>query len=221
MTNVLVIDDHPIVLQGCRQILQDAGATAIHQSSTLSQGFRLYRREKPDMLIVDLELKSGTLGGITFIRRMRHCDRQIPIMVFSMHRDPVVVSRAIDAGATGYILKDTPFDEFVRAFDRVRQGKRHLASDLASDVVFVKAGNSSNPLTVLTPRELQMLKLLADGKPYGVIAEELNLSYKTVANTCSLMKTKLQVRSLPELMRLGIEHLPKLDFSGTERTFRK
>ncbi len=208
MTSVLVIDDHPIVLQGCRQLLQDAGASTIHQSSTLSRGFRLYRQQKPSVLIVDLALKSGALGGISFIRRLRRLDRDIPILVFSMHRDPVVVSRAIEAGATGYILKDTPFDEFARAFDRVRQGKRYLSSDLASDVVFMEARGSSNPLKVLTARELQTLSLLADGKPYSAIAEELRVSYKTVANTCSLLKTKLRVGSLPELMRLAIQHLP-------------
>jgi two-component system invasion response regulator UvrY len=208
MTSVLVIDDHPIVLQGCRQLLQDAGVGTIHQSATLARGFRLYREHKPGVLIVDLALKSGALGGISFIRRLRRCDRDIPVLVFSMHRDPVVVSRAIEAGATGYILKDTPFDEFARAFERVRMGKRYLSSDLASDVVFMEARGSANPLKILTARELQTLALLADGKPYTAIADELRVSYKTVANTCSLMKTKLRVGSLPELMRLAIQHLP-------------
>lgn len=211
MTSVLVIDDHPIVLQGCRQLLQDAGASLVHQAATLSRGFRLYRQERPGVLIVDLALKPGTLGGISFIRRLRRCDRGIPILVFSMHRDPVVVSRAIEAGATGYVLKDTPFDEFARAFERVRQGQRYLSSDVASDVVFMEARGSSNPLNILSPRELQTLSLLSAGKPYATIADELRVSYKTVANTCSNLKTKLGVGSLPELMRLAIENLPKMN----------
>lgn len=208
MTSVLVIDDHPIVLQGCKQLLLDAGVNTIHQSATLANGFRLYRARKPDVIIVDLAVKSGALGGISFIHRLRMCDKAIPVLVFSMHRDPVVVSRAIEAGATGYILKDVPFEEFSRAFHRVRQGKRYLSAELASDVVFMEARGSVNPLKVLTARELQTLSLLADGKPYSAIADELHVSYKTVANTCSLLKTKLRVGSLPELMRLAIEHLP-------------
>jgi two-component system invasion response regulator UvrY len=208
MTSVLVIDDHPIVLQGCKQLLMDAGVTTILQSSTLAHGFRIYRAQRPDVIIVDLAVKSGALGGISFIQRLRLYDQMVPILVFSMHRDPVVVSRAIEAGATGYILKDTPFDEFAKAFQRVRQGKRYLSNELASDVVFMEARGSSNPLKVLTTRELQTLSLLAEGKPYSSIAEELHVSYKTVANTCSLLKTKLRVGSLPELMRLAIEHLP-------------
>jgi two-component system invasion response regulator UvrY len=217
MTSVLVIDDHPIVLQGCRQLLQDAGASQVHQAATLSRGFRLYRQERPSVLVVDLALKSGALGGISFIRRLRRLDRAIPILVFSMHRDPVVVARAIEAGATGYILKDTPFDEFTRAFDRIRQGQRYLSSDVASDVVFMEARGSSNPLKILTARELQTLALLADGKPYSAIADELRVSYKTVANTCSMLKTKLGVGSLPELMRLAIEHLPAMTGPGKAR----
>jgi len=214
MTSVLVIDDHPIVLQGCKQLLHDAGASSVHQASTLSHGFRLYRQEKPAMLIVDLALKSGALGGISFIRRLRRWDRNVPILVFSMHRDPVIVSRAIEAGATGYILKDTPFDEFAAAFDRVRQGKHYLPSDLASDVAFFEARGTDSPLRNLTEREKRMLALLAHGKPYSAIADELRISYKTVANTCSMLKTKLGVGSLPELMRLAIEHLPEMKKTG-------
>lgn len=210
MTTVLVIDDHPIVLQGCKQLLQDAGASKIHQSLTLAHGFRLLRQERPAVVVLDLAVKSGALGGISFIRRLRRCKIDVPVLVFSMHRDPVIVSRCIEAGATGYILKDTPFDEFVRAFEQIRQGKRYLGSELASDVVFLEARSSSNPLKVLTARELQTLSLLADGKPYSAIASELQVSYKTVANTCSLLKSKLNVGSLPELMRLAIEHLPSL-----------
>lgn len=208
MTKVLVIDDHPIVLQGCKQLLQDAGATQILQSLTLAHGFRLLRQECPAVVVLDLAVKSGALGGISFIRRLRRCQSDVPVLVFSMHRDPVIVSRAIEAGATGYVLKDTPFDEFVRAFEQIRQGKRYLGSELASDVVFLEARGSANPLKVLTARELQTLTLLADGKPYSAIASELQVSYKTVANTCSLLKSKLNVGSLPELMRLAIEHLP-------------
>ncbi len=208
MTSALVIDDHPVVLQGCKQLLIDAGVGTILQASSLAQGFRIYRAQRPDVIILDLAVKSGALGGISFIHRLRLYDRAVPILVFSMHRDPIVVRRAIDAGATGYIPKDTPFDEFARALARVRQGKRYLSSEVASDVVFMEARGGANPLKVLTTRELQTLSLLAEGKPYGAIAEELHVSYKTIANTCSLLKTKLRVGSLPELMRLAIQHLP-------------
>lgn len=207
---VLVIDDHPIVLEGCRQILKLAGATHISHTESLADGFRLYRKKKPDVIVVDLAMRAGALGGLSFIRRLRISDAQTPILVFSMHNDPFIVSRALKLGANGYILKDTSGEEIVRAFEQIRSGNHYLSHELASKVAFLEAGGRpSNPLQRVTPRELQILSLLAEGKPYGQIATELSVSYKTIANTCSQMKAKLGARSLPELMRLAIEYLPQ------------
>jgi two-component system invasion response regulator UvrY len=106
------------------------------------------------------------------------------------------------------VLKDAPSEEVVKAFNKVRAGTPYLSHDLAADVAFMEARGKSNPLRAMTLRELQTLALIAEGKPYGAIAEELNVSYKTVANTCAQLKTKLGVRRLPELMRIAIQHLP-------------
>jgi len=208
MTKVLVIDDHPIVLQGCRQLLEDVGVEHIYQAESLADGFRAYRTQKPDVIIVDLAMHSGSLGGLSFIRRLRLHDQETPILVFTMHSDPVIVSRALEVGATGYVLKDTPPEEVQTAFQRVRENRPYLSHDLASEVAFMEARGTTNPLRRMTVRELQTLALVAEGKPYGVIAEHLHVSYKTVANTCTQLKSKLGVRTLPELMRIAIQHLP-------------
>jgi two-component system, NarL family, invasion response regulator UvrY len=208
MTRVLVIDDHPIVLQGCRQLLEDAGVEHIQQAQGLADGFRAYRSQKPDVIIVDLAMRTGALGGLSFIRRLRIHDRSTPILVFSMHSDPVIVSRALEVGATGYVLKDTSFDELLKAFQKVRQGVPYLSHELASEVAFMEARGTSNPLRTMSLRELQTLALIAEGKPYAEIADQLHVSYKTIANTCTQLKAKLGVRTLPELMRIAIQHLP-------------
>ena len=127
MSRVLVIDDHPIVLQSVRQLLEDAGVNQITQALTLAEGFRLYRTHKPDVIIVDLAM--GTwLGGLSFIRRLRLHDQQTPIFVLTMHSDPVIVSRVLEVGATGYVLKDTSSDEVLKAFQRVRENRPYLQS---------------------------------------------------------------------------------------------
>ncbi len=217
MTRVLVIDDHPIVLQGCRQLLEDAGVDDIVQAQSLADGFRLYRVQRPDVIIVDLAMRTGALGGLSFIRRLRMYDPRTPILVFTMHSDPVIVSRALEVGATGYVLKDTSSDEVLKAFQKVRDGRPYLSHDLASEVAFMEARGTSNPLKRMTVRELQTLALVAEGKPYGVIAEHLHVSYKTVANTCTQLKAKLGVRTLPELMRIAIQHLPSAVPAGGPR----
>ena len=80
MTQVLVIDDHPIVLEGCRQLLKFAGVKRIVQTQSLADGFRLYRSKKPDLIIVDLAMRTGALGGLSFIRRLRLHDTRTPIL---------------------------------------------------------------------------------------------------------------------------------------------
>ena len=203
MTSVLIIDDHPIVLQGCRRMLEDAGVKTVLEARDAASGYRLYRRHHPDVVIVDLAMQGGGLGGLEVIRRMRSHDPRSRILVFSMHSDPIIVARALEAGATGYVLKDS--DELMKAFDQVRTGTPYLSNNLAMQVALVRTGVRANPLADLTPRELQTLSLLAEGKPYGRIAEELNVSYKTVVNACSQLKQKLNAKNLPELIRVAVQ----------------
>jgi two-component system invasion response regulator UvrY len=208
MASVLIIDDHPIVLQGCRRILQDAGVENIIEARDLVAGYRLYRRHRPDAVIVDLELHHRGLGGLSLIQRIRRHDPRTRILVFSMHGDPAIVSRALEAGALGYVIKDTSSEELVRAFEQVMAGTPYLSGELAMKVALARTGLKRNPLNDLTPRQLQTLTLLAMGKPYGQIASELNLSYKTVANVCSELKHKLAAKNLPDLIRIAVQLVP-------------
>lgn len=217
MTRVLVVDDHPIVLQGCRQILQDAYVCDILEARTAVEGYRLYRKRHPEVVIVDLALEGGGLGGLALIRRIRLNNSRIPILVLSMHGDPVIVSRTLEAGATGYVLKDTAPEELLDAFDKVRSGRAYLSHQIAVQVALMGTRNRGNTLGDVTPRELQTLALIADGKSYGQIAEELGVSYKTVANTASRLKVKLGAHNLPELMRMAIEYLSSSPGQSQER----
>jgi DNA-binding NarL/FixJ family response regulator len=202
MTSVLIIDDHPIVLQGCRRMLEDAGVNTVLEARDAASGYRLYRRHHPDVVIIDLAMQGGGLGGLDVIRRMRSHDPRSRILVFSMHSDPIIAARALEAGATGYVLKDS--NELMKAFNQVRSGTPYLSNNLAMQVALVRTGVRASPLADLTPRELQTLSLLAEGKPYGRIAEELNVSYKTVVNACSQLKQKLNAKNLPELIRTAV-----------------
>ena len=204
MTKVLVIDDHPIVLQGCRHMLEEAGVEIVLEARDPASGYRLYRRHHPDVVIVDLIMQGSRLGGLDVIRRMHLHDSRVRILVFSMHSDPIIAARALEAGATGYVLKDTSADELMKAFKQVLAGTPYLSNDLAMQVALVRTGSRANPLADLTPREFQTLSLLAQGKPYGRIAEELNVSYKTVVNVCTQLKQKLNAGNLPELIRLAV-----------------
>jgi two-component system, NarL family, invasion response regulator UvrY len=207
MTAVLVIDDHPIVLQGCRRMLEDAGISNVLEARDAVSGYKLYRRHHPDVVIVDLAMQGSGLGGLDLVRRINAHDPAARILVFSMHSDPIIVARALQAGAIGYVLKDTSPAELIKGFEQVRVGKPYLNENLAMQVALVHTPARQNPLADLTPRELQTLSLLAEGKPYGRIADELNVSYKTIVNVCAQLKHKLDAGNLPELIRAAVQLL--------------
>lgn len=210
MTSVLIIDDHPIVLQGCRRVLEDAGMGPVLTASDLVAGYRLHRRHEPDVAVIDLAVQGRGLAGIDLVRRIRAHNRRARILVLSMHNDAMIVARCLEAGAAGYVLKDTSSDQLVKAVQQVASGTPYLDAELAVKVALIGAGGArGDPLSDLTPRELQVLALLADGKPYDRIAGELNVSYKTVVNVSSQLKQKLQAGNLPELISTAVKLLAR------------
>src|SRR5262249_5735963 len=146
MTSVLIIDDHPIVLQGLRRVLEDAGVKPVLEARDVTSGYRLFRRNRPNLIIVDLGMQGSVLAGLDLIRRMRSHEPCTCILVFTMHNDPMIAARALEAGATGYLLKDTSSDELMKAFDQVRSGKPYLSEDLAMRVAFLRTRVGLNPL---------------------------------------------------------------------------
>lgn len=205
---VLIIDDHPLLTQGCARLLERTRLANVVEAAGPSDGFRKYRTHRPDIIIIDIAFRSSAFGGLSFIRRLRAYDSRTPILALSAYSDPAVIRRMIEAGATGYVQKHDSADELLKAFDRVSRGKPYLSYDIACELSFNEAGKA-NPLRSLSVRELQVLSLIADGKPYSSIADEMGVSYKTVANTAAHIRNKLGARTLPELMRIAIEQLPR------------
>ncbi|WP_020178349.1 response regulator transcription factor [Methylopila sp. M107] len=205
MTVALVIDDHPIVLEGCRRVLLDAGFDQVLEAASPLEGFRLYRRSRPDLVIVDLSIRGAGLAGLSLIRRLRLNDERTPILVFSMHGDPVIARRALKAGATGFLVKDTGPKTLLEAIEKVRRNQHYIAHDMAVQVALLGSRAKADQRD-LTSRELQTLSLLGEGRSYAQIADSLGVSYKTVANTCSSLKDKLNAGSLQDLVRVAVMH---------------
>lgn len=205
MTTALVIDDHPIVLEGCRRVLLDSGFDEVLEASGPLEGFRLYRRARPNLVIVDLAIRGAGLAGLSLIRRLRLNDDRTPILVFSMHSDPVIARRALKAGATGFLAKDTGPKTLLEAVEKVRRNQPYIAHDMAVQVALLGSRGRAEQAE-LTSRELQTLSLLGEGRSYAQIADSLGVSYKTVANTCSNLKDKLNAHSLQDLVRLAVMH---------------
>lgn len=206
MTSALLVDDHPMMLQGCRHLLQDIGVDPIHEATDVRTGYGAFLRHHPDVVIVDLTLAGDDLAGLSLIQRMIHCERKTRILVLSMHNDPTIVKRALESGVAGYVLKDSPSSEFVTAFERVAAGHTYLSHEMAVQVALLRSKSSELAAKNLTDREMQILALLAKGNNYDQIAIKLGISYSTVTNACSSMRTKLQVRTLADLIRFAIQN---------------
>jgi two-component system, NarL family, invasion response regulator UvrY len=207
MTTVLVIDDQPIVLEGCRRVLEDAGIRTVIQARNLVSGYRLYYRRRPDVVVIDLGIRGPKLAGLSLIRRIRSHGPRTRILIFCMNADPAVVTSALEAGASGYLLKDSPSEELVKAVEQVRAGMSYLSHQLVTQIIFRAERSQRDPLSNFTQREIETLTLLSQGKRYGLIADELGVSYKTVINITSRLRLKLGVSGLPELIRKAVELL--------------
>jgi two-component system, NarL family, invasion response regulator UvrY len=194
MTTVLVIDDQPIVFEGCRRVLEEAGIRAVIQARNLVSGYRLYYRHRPDVMIIDLDMRGPKLRGLSLIRRISSHGPRTRILIFCMNDDPAVVTAALEAGASGYLLKDSSSEELVEAVEQVRAGSSYLSHQLVTQIVIRGERSRPDPLSNFSQREIETLTLLSQGKRYALIAQELGVSYKTVVNITSGLFNALYLR---------------------------
>jgi DNA-binding NarL/FixJ family response regulator len=200
---ILIVDDHPIVASGCRTIFADDPEIALLEAPDAESGERTFVAEKPDICVIDINLP--TVSGFELARRILAREAAARIVMFSMNDDPVFAARAIDIGAKGYVSKTGDPNDLAEAVREVGNGGVYLPPAIARSVAFARPTFAQNPLSKLTSREMEILRLLSSGKSLSEIAWLVHSSYKTVANTSSIMRQKLGVRTSAELVRLAIE----------------
>jgi DNA-binding NarL/FixJ family response regulator len=197
---VLLVDDHAIVRAGLRRLLATVSDDEVLEATNGRQALSVARAQGLDLIILDLNLPE--LGGVELIARLRQAG-SAPILVLSMHAEPLYVTRALEAGAQGYVSKNAAPDELLAAVRRVAGGGRYVEQEIAQALAVQPAQAAT--LSQLAPRDLEILRLLAAGKSLSEIADALGLGYKTIANNCSLIKTKLGVTRTADLLRLALE----------------
>ena len=200
---ILVVDDHPIVRAGCRQLIQQIPTANVLEAETGEEGYRLFQEQYPDMVLLDITLPG--MGGLEVLRRIR-ANENAKVLMFSMHEDPVFASRSMQAGARGYITKNNAADHLVEAVGKVLDGKIYLSPDMAQQLAMLNIDAGTSALSDLSRRELEILRLLGEGKSMNEISDVLGISYKTVANNLTQIKSKLDINKTAELMRFAISH---------------
>jgi two-component system, NarL family, invasion response regulator UvrY len=200
---VLIVDDHPIVVSGCRALLADDPSIVIDVAADAESGEAAFAARRPDVCVLDINLPG--VSGFELARRILRRDDTARIIMFSMNDDPIFAARAIEAGAKGYVSKSGDPGDLIDAIREVSAGRVFLPPAIAQKLAFAGPGLAENHLAKLTAREIEILRLLGTGKSLAEIAALINASYKTVANTSSTIRQKLGVRSSSELVRLAID----------------
>jgi len=199
---MLIVDDHLVVREGIQRLLSAFVDAVTLEASTAREALVAFRSEHPDMVILDLNLPGA--GGLDLLRRLLNEDPHVKVLIFSMHATSNYVAQALRIGAKGYMSKGASADELVDAVRKISAGGRYIERELASDLA-LNAFGSDDASKALNARELDILRLLAQGKSLSDIAGALGLSYKTVANICTAIKHKLLVDRTSDLIRVAVE----------------
>ena len=202
-TRVLIVDDHPVVLSGCRSLFASDASVKIDEAADAKSGHKAYIARKPDVTVIDIKLPD--VSGFELMRRIRKEDPDARIIMFSMNDDPAFVVRAIEMGAQGYVSKGDDPRVLVKAVRKVVAGENFISPQLAEAVTFSSAAIKASPATQMSARELEILRLLGRGDKIVEVADALGISYKTVANTTSLLKQKLGAKNHSDLIRIAVE----------------
>ncbi|MGM4988807.1 response regulator [Tardiphaga sp. 841_E9_N1_2] len=200
--SILLVDDHPVVREGYRRLLErQAGFRVSAEAEDAAAAYRAYQAERPDVVVMDLSLPGP--GGLEAIRHIRQWDRTARLLVFTMHASAAFALKAFEAGACGYITKSSPPHELVRAIATVARGGRALSEDIAREIASERLGNERSLVEDLGPRETEILRLVASGWTTEQIATSLNLSTKTVQNYHYQIKSKIGARTDAHLVWLA------------------
>jgi DNA-binding NarL/FixJ family response regulator len=205
MIRILIADDHAIVRGGLKQII--ATTADIDVAGEAAQGAEVIEKLRScrfDLLLLDMTMPG--ISGVDLIRRVRTENPALPVLVLSIHNEAQVVARAVRAGATGYVTKDSDPDILLAAIRKLAGGGRFIDPKLVDVMVFDTHSSGAAPHEILSDREFQVLHLLAAGKSINAIAEVLVLSAKTISTHKMRLMQKLGIENNAELIRYAIKH---------------
>jgi DNA-binding NarL/FixJ family response regulator len=200
---VLIVDDHAVVRQGVHRLLSSIPNMTIFEAATAHEALSLLRREGPDVVVLDINLEGAS--GLELLRRIKIERAASRVLMFSMHAEPIYASRAIKAGASGYVCKSASSNDLVTAVLKIAAGETYLDSAMAGELV-LNSVRAEDPLRKLTNREIEILRMLGEGKSLQDIADAIGIAYKTVANSCGRIKEKLDLPRTSDLIRFSIEN---------------
>jgi len=206
MITVLIVDDHDIVRAGLKQIVAETeDITVGGEARTGAEAIEMARERSWDLIILDLNLPDR--AGLDVLSQIHGMTPQTPVLILTMHQHVSYASRALQAGASGYVSKDSAREYLITAIRKLMRGERFLTPAFAESLAFeLMDGGGQARHKALSEREFQILGLIARGKPPRAIAAELNVSVKTVATHRARLLQKMGLKNNAQLVQYAIEH---------------
>ena len=204
--SILLIDDHPVVRTGYRRLLENTpDMHVVAEAENGEIGYQLYLKHQPDVTILYLNMPG--IGGLETIRRIKAHDPAARILVFSMLNNATIAQHSLKAGAMGFISKQSGIGEMIRAVRQVNSGEKYIESELAEILPMntTHQNTCKNPIDLLTKREFQVFKLIAEGNSNAQIARNLTISPKTVGVHHANLMRKLQLQNTIQLVRMALD----------------
>ena len=202
---ILIVDDHPIVRDGLARLINKKAEKDLMicgEADNAADALKTIAKIRPDLVMVDISLRG--CDGIELTKSIRYQNSKLPILVLSMHDELLYAERALRAGANGYIMKNEPSEDLLRAIRKVLSGGVYISENVSSEIVhkLKRDGPSSlsSPVASLSDRELEVFNLLGRGRTTRQVADDLFISMKTVETHLSRIKVKLDLDSYNELI---------------------
>ncbi len=204
---LLLADDHKLVRQGLRAMLEArSDLKVIGEAADGAEALDLTARLCPDVLLLDVMMPN--LNGIEAARQLRQRGLKTRVVFLSMHANAGYAVRALHSGALGYVIKDADFSEILQAIYNAAEGRRYISAEIADQVLELllsNNGDKAGSLDILSPREREILQLIAEGNTNAAIAKKLTLSVRTVEAHRARIMAKLRINSQAELVRFAVQ----------------
>jgi|ERR1044072_377850 DNA-binding NarL/FixJ family response regulator len=205
MNKILIIDDHEIVRDGIKKILHERNVGHVYgEAGSAAEALKLVSEQDWDIVILDISL--GGRNGLEVMKEIKALRPHLPVLILSMHSEEQYARRAFRAGAAGYITKDSPRTEILKAIDRVTEGRRYVSPALAEGLVVDLERGTRPAHETLSNREFEVMRWIASGKTVGEIAALLSLSDKTISTYRARILEKMGMKTNAELTHYAIQN---------------
>ena len=205
MIRIIIVDDHPVVRRGLKQILQEEpDVKVVGEAENAQEAFKIIRTIDCDAVVLDISLPGAS--GVEILKQLKYEYMKLPVLILSMHPEEQYALRMMKAGASGYLKKDSAPEELVKAIRKIISGGKYVSSSLA-EILIADMETSDRPLhEKLSDREFQIMRMIASGKAIKTIAEELCLSEKTVSTYRTRLLEKMHMNANAEIIGYALNN---------------